>query len=126
MEGLELPRLANGPGACRATRRFPCATENEVSAADAKTLLDNGCFCVSEAANMPTVPDGVNQFVQRKIPVCAGQSGERGRGRDQRTRDGAKRNAHLVDSRGGRCQAEGDHEVDSPDLRRRTASKRTS
>ena len=35
---------------------FPCATQNEISGEDAKTLLDNGCYLVSEAANMPSEP----------------------------------------------------------------------
>ena len=32
---------------------FPCATENEITAKDAKKLVNNGCYLVSEAANMP-------------------------------------------------------------------------
>jgi len=46
---------------------FPGATENEISAADAKTLVDQGCRCVSEGANMPTVPEGVEVFLRAKI-----------------------------------------------------------
>ena len=33
---------------------LPCATQNEVDESDAKTLVKNGCICVSEGANMPT------------------------------------------------------------------------
>ena len=38
---------------------LPCATQNEVSGDDAKTLVANGCYCVSEGANMPTTLEGV-------------------------------------------------------------------
>ena len=33
---------------------LPCATENEINASDAQLLLDNGCTCVGEGANMPS------------------------------------------------------------------------
>src|ERR1700752_1230653 len=46
---------------------FPCATENEITAEDAKKLLDNGCYLVSEAANMPSVPAAVDLFLEKKI-----------------------------------------------------------
>ena len=41
---------------------FPCATQNEVSAADARTLLENGCHGISEGANMPAEPEAVALF----------------------------------------------------------------
>ncbi len=37
----------------------PAATQNEIDVADAQALIDNGCKCISEGANMPTVPDAV-------------------------------------------------------------------
>ncbi len=46
---------------------FPCATQNEIDADDAKTLLDNGVQGVFEGANMPTVLDGVYAFLDAKI-----------------------------------------------------------
>lgn len=46
---------------------LPCATQNEISAEDAKTLVDNGCIGVSEGANMPTVLDGIHVFKEAKI-----------------------------------------------------------
>jgi len=46
---------------------FPSATQNEISTKDAATMLSNGVYVISEGANMPTVPDGVNQFVDAKI-----------------------------------------------------------
>ncbi|HQP10151.1 MAG TPA: NADP-specific glutamate dehydrogenase, partial [Candidatus Omnitrophota bacterium] len=38
---------------------FPSATQNEIDASDAKTLLKNGCFLVSEGANMPSTPEAI-------------------------------------------------------------------
>ena len=38
---------------------FPCATQNELDAEDAKALVDNGCLAVSEGANMPTTVEGI-------------------------------------------------------------------
>ncbi len=42
---------------------FPSATENEINAKDATNMIAGGVFVVSEGANMPTVPEGVDQFV---------------------------------------------------------------
>ena len=42
---------------------FPSATENEINAKDAANMIAGGVFVVSEGANMPTVPEGVDQFV---------------------------------------------------------------
>ncbi|MEA3224237.1 MAG: NADP-specific glutamate dehydrogenase [Thermodesulfobacteriota bacterium] len=57
---------------------FPCATQNEISANDAKTLLDNGCFLVCEGANMPTSPDGIEQFLAKKILYAPGKAANAG------------------------------------------------
>jgi glutamate dehydrogenase (NADP+) len=57
---------------------FPSATENEISAKDAATLLANGCFVVSEGANMPSVPDAVDQFVAAKILYGPGKAANAG------------------------------------------------
>ena len=46
---------------------MPCATQNEISADDAKALLANGCLAVSEGANMPTMIDGIDVFLKSKI-----------------------------------------------------------
>ncbi|MDD9893305.1 MAG: NADP-specific glutamate dehydrogenase [Gammaproteobacteria bacterium] len=46
---------------------LPCATQNEISEDEAQKLLDNGCMAVSEGANMPTVPEGINKFIGAKI-----------------------------------------------------------
>jgi len=57
---------------------FPSATQNEISGADAKTLLANGCFVVAEGANMPTEPEGVDQFLAAKILYGPGKAANAG------------------------------------------------
>ncbi len=57
---------------------FPSATQNEIDAADAKTLVGNGCICVSEGANMPTNPDGVHVFLEAKILYGPGKAANAG------------------------------------------------
>jgi glutamate dehydrogenase (NADP+) len=57
---------------------FPSATQNEINAKDAQNLLDNGVYVVSEGANMPTVPDGVNLFVENKILYGPGKAANAG------------------------------------------------
>jgi glutamate dehydrogenase (NADP+) len=57
---------------------FPCATQNEINAEDANTLLKNGVQAVSEGANMPTVLDGIHAFVDAGIlfgPAKAANAG---------------------------------------------------
>ncbi|HPW77217.1 MAG TPA: NADP-specific glutamate dehydrogenase [Candidatus Omnitrophota bacterium] len=46
---------------------FPSATQNEITEADAKALVKNGCIAVGEGANMPTTPEGVVVFQKAKI-----------------------------------------------------------
>jgi len=57
---------------------LPCATQNEVSGDDAKTLVNNGCFCVSEGANMPTTLEGVEVFLKKKILYGPGKAANAG------------------------------------------------
>ncbi len=46
---------------------FPCATQNEINAEEAETLVKNGCIAISEGANMPTEQAGINIFQQSNI-----------------------------------------------------------
>ena len=46
---------------------FPSATQNEINVKDAANLVKNGVYVVSEGANMPTVPEGVAIFLDKKI-----------------------------------------------------------
>jgi glutamate dehydrogenase (NADP+) len=57
---------------------FPCATQNEISGEDAKKLLDNGCILVSEAANMPSDPAAIDQFLGKKILYGPGKAANAG------------------------------------------------
>ncbi len=57
---------------------LPCAIQNEIDASDAKTLVANGCKCVSEGANMPTVPDGIETFLGAKILYGPGKAANAG------------------------------------------------
>jgi glutamate dehydrogenase (NADP+) len=57
---------------------FPCATENEITGEDAKKLLGNGCYLVSEAANMPSVPAAVDLFLEEKILFGPGKAANAG------------------------------------------------
>ena len=57
---------------------FPSATQNEINAKDAQNLVDNGVFLVSEGANMPTVPEGVDLFLQEKLLYGPGKAANAG------------------------------------------------
>jgi glutamate dehydrogenase (NADP+) len=57
---------------------FPSATQNEINAKDAANLLKNGVYVVSEGANMPTVIDGVKQFIDAKILYGPGKAANAG------------------------------------------------
>ena len=46
---------------------LPCATQNEITLDEAKTLIANGCTGVSEGANMPTVKEGIDHYIEAKI-----------------------------------------------------------
>ncbi len=57
---------------------FPSATQNEINGKDAQNLLNNGVYVVSEGANMPTTPDGVNLFIENKILYGPGKAANAG------------------------------------------------
>ena len=57
---------------------LPCATQNELDGEDAKTLIKNGCICVSEGANMPSTPDAVHEFHRAKILFAPGKASNAG------------------------------------------------
>jgi len=57
---------------------FPAATQNEISKENAQTLVDNGCMCVTEGANMPTVPEGVDIFLENKMLYGPGKAANAG------------------------------------------------
>ena len=57
---------------------MPCATQNELNAEDARTLLNNGCFCVAEGANMPSTLDATNLFLDTGILYSPGKASNAG------------------------------------------------
>jgi glutamate dehydrogenase (NADP+) len=57
---------------------LPCATQNELTGADAKVLLKNGCICVSEGANMPSTPEAITAFHKAKILFAPGKASNAG------------------------------------------------
>jgi len=57
---------------------FPCATQNEINAKDAKNLVSNDIKLVCEGANMPTVPEGVETFIDAGILYAPGKAANAG------------------------------------------------
>ncbi len=57
---------------------FPSATENEISDRDAGNLLQNGCFVISEGANMPSAPGAVRRFTEAGILYGPGKAANAG------------------------------------------------
>ena len=65
-------------GTTRPTVPSRSATQNEIGAKDAENLVNNGVYVVSEGANMPTTPDGVNIFLEKKILFGPGKAANAG------------------------------------------------
>lgn len=57
---------------------MPCATQNELHEEDARKLVDNGCRCVGEGANMPCTPEAVTVFQNAKILFSPGKASNAG------------------------------------------------
>ena len=57
---------------------FPSATQNEIDENDARQLVQNGCYCVSEGANMPSRPEAVEVFHDAKILYGPGKAANAG------------------------------------------------
>ena len=57
---------------------LPCATQNELDADDARTLLSNGCYCVAEGANMPSTLEAVDLFIDAGICFAPGKASNAG------------------------------------------------
>ena len=57
---------------------LPCATQNELNGAEAKELIENGCMCVSEGANMPSTPEAIHEFQKGKILFAPGKASNAG------------------------------------------------
>ncbi len=57
---------------------FPSATQNEINAKDAQNMINNGVMLVSEGANMPTTPEGVDLFLEHKVLFGPGKAANAG------------------------------------------------
>ncbi len=57
---------------------FPSATQNEINGKDAENLVRNGVYLVSEGANMPTTPDGVEIFLDNGVLYGPGKAANAG------------------------------------------------
>ena len=57
---------------------LPCATQNELNGDHAKQLVDNGCICVAEGANMPSTPEAIHEFQKAQILFAPGKASNAG------------------------------------------------
>ena len=57
---------------------LPCATQNELNGAEAQALVDNGCICVAEGANMPSTPEAIEIFLANKLLYAPGKASNAG------------------------------------------------
>ena len=57
---------------------LPCATQNELDKSDAEMLVNNGCICVAEGANMPSTPEAVKVFEDAKLLYAPGKASNAG------------------------------------------------
>ncbi|UST58176.1 NADP-specific glutamate dehydrogenase [Pseudomonas moraviensis] len=75
--GLEF-RAGQHPWSLPCDIALPCATQNELDAEAARTLLGNGCVCVAEGANMPTTLEAVDIFIEAGILFAPGKASNAG------------------------------------------------
>jgi glutamate dehydrogenase/leucine dehydrogenase len=57
---------------------LPSATQNEINGEDAEILVKNGCFCVSEGANMPSTPEAIDVYMKHRILYGPGKAANAG------------------------------------------------
>ena len=57
---------------------LPCATQNELNESEAKVLVENGCTCVAEGANMPSTPEAISVFQKARILYSPGKASNAG------------------------------------------------
>jgi len=57
---------------------LPCATQNELDGEDASNLVQNGCKCISEGANMPCTPEAIDLFHKHKLLFGPGKAANAG------------------------------------------------
>ncbi|MEZ4653025.1 MAG: NADP-specific glutamate dehydrogenase [Candidatus Eisenbacteria bacterium] len=57
---------------------LPSATQNELDGASAKALVENGCICVAEGANMPSTPEAIDVFQSKRTLYGPGKAANAG------------------------------------------------
>ena len=57
---------------------MPCATQNEINESDARTLVANGCKCITEGANMPSTPEAIHVSQSNKLLYAPGKAANAG------------------------------------------------
>jgi len=57
---------------------MPNATQNEINESEARTLVKNGCICVSEGANMPSTIEAIEVFLKAGILYGPGKAANAG------------------------------------------------
>ena len=57
---------------------MPCATQNEINGDNARSLVENGCICVAEGANMPSTPEAISIFHSNKLLYSPGKASNAG------------------------------------------------
>lgn len=66
------------PWGVKCDAAFPSATQNEINKEEAQTLIDNGCYCISEGANMPSTPEAIQIYIDSKILYGPGKAANAG------------------------------------------------
>ncbi|MFP4489644.1 MAG: NADP-specific glutamate dehydrogenase, partial [Bacteroidales bacterium] len=66
------------PWEVKADIALPCATQNELDAKDAHDLVNNGCICVCEGANMPCTPEAIEILQKNNILFAPGKAANAG------------------------------------------------
>lgn len=71
---LDYNHIWNYPASCA----FPSATQNEINEKDAWNLINLGISLVSEGANMPSTPEAIKIFIDKKILYAPGKASNAG------------------------------------------------
>ncbi len=66
------------PWGIKGDAAFPSATENEINEKDAKKLINNGCTVICEGANMPSMPEAIEVYMEHKILYGPGKAANAG------------------------------------------------
>lgn len=66
------------PWEVKADIALPCATQNELNEQDAQNLVNNGCICVCEGANMPCTPEAIEVIQKNKLLFAPGKAANAG------------------------------------------------